>query len=178
MWTAWIVFGLLWVGFAWMSVSPRDLSDAFPFEIRVPVFQQTCSTKPVPCVDDCSFLCVERTAKCVGGVCAVDSNQPLDCDTQKGGIPMLSQYPVPTWKCLCTDESIWSGPACNTLSPDVCENGTILYRSRDSIGCLCPKPYKKFLVNRKWHCLDRHVTNFFKSPAAGLVEERIGPSAR
>ena len=175
----WALFALMWVAFAWMSVSSAaDPPAHLPFQIQVPVFEQNCSSKTVACIDDCSFLCVEPKARCIGGVCRVDpKDDALACNTDKGGMLMLRADPVATWMCLCTHESIWSGPACDTLNPDVCENGVFMYKNRDNAVCVCPFPYKKTLVNGKWHCLDVPLSHFFEE-SYGMFQERIGPSRR
>lgn len=172
----WILFAFMWLAFAWMSVSSTDTPNMLHMQMQVPVFQQNCTSKTIPCVDDCSFLCVEQKVKCVGGACVVKKDDdPIDCDTEKGGMLMLSSFPTPHWKCLCTNESIWSGPACDTLNPDVCERGVFLYTNRNSEVCLCPFPYRKALVNGKWHCLGKPHTHFFPK-GYGMVNEHVGPS--
>ncbi|KAG8173845.1 hypothetical protein JTE90_016334 [Oedothorax gibbosus] len=164
----------MWLAFAWMSVSSADPPTPFHMQIQMPIFKQYCSSQQVKCVDDCSFLCVEKSSKCIGGMCVVDKYpNRIPCDTDKGGMLMMGADQ--SWKCLCTEESIWSGPACDRLNPDVCERGVFLYKTRDSAMCVCPFPYKKILVHGKWHCLGNPEYNFFKE-AHGLVDETVGPS--
>lgn len=174
MWAAWLLFLLLWVGFLWMPKSSVPVSQ---IKVQTPVFQQNCSSKQVQCVDDCSFLCVEKQARCVGGVCMTDEQAPVECNTYKGGRLMLASDSVARWICLCTDETFWSGTSCNDLNPDVCEHGAFLYNARDDYLCICPEPYKKVVLNGKPHCLENHMSNFFQEDV-NMLNESIGPTTR
>ncbi|GFR27703.1 uncharacterized protein TNCT_517491 [Trichonephila clavata] len=147
-------------------------------QIQIPVFQQNCAAKPIKCVDDCSFLCVKILVRCVGGVCVLQSDEPVKCNTEKGGMVMLAKNPIPYWMCLCTDATFWSGPECNTLNLDVCEHGALMYKSREDYMCICPSPYVKVVLKGKPHCLERTLANFFpKELEMRLVQEKIGPPA-
>lgn len=166
----------MWLAFAWMTFSSPDRPTSLSMQVQVPVFKQDCSSKAVPCVNDCSFLCVEQKVSCAGGVCVVDEDvSDIECDTEKGGMLMMTSTPFPKWTCLCTQESIWSGPACNMLNPDVCEHGVFLYRNRNSSLCICPYPYKKIFIRGKWHCLGKPQSNFFPETGA-MVNPLVGCS--
>ncbi|GFR22000.1 integrase catalytic domain-containing protein [Trichonephila clavata] len=74
------------------------LKESFFFEeikCLAAVFQQNCAAKHIKCVDDCSFLCVEKSVRCVGGVCVLQPDEPVKCNTEKGGMVMLAKNPVP-----------------------------------------------------------------------------------
>lgn len=172
MWAVWLLFLLMWMGFLW---TPKPTQTHAKIQVQEPTFQQNCCTKKIHCVDDCSFLCVENSVKCIGGVCVPDSHAPIECNTERGGRLMLTNDPVPKWICLCTDETFWSGPACDTLNPDVCEHGAFLYNGRDDFLCLCLEPYKKVIVNGKPHCLENYMVNFFHEDLQ-VVKQNIGPS--
>ncbi|GFW14399.1 uncharacterized protein TNCV_423211 [Trichonephila clavipes] len=147
-------------------------------QIQIPVFQQNCAAKPIKCVDDCSFLCVEKSVRCVGGVCVLQPNEPVKCNTEKRGRVMLGKNPVPHWICLCTDATFWSGPECNTLNPDVCEHGVFMYKGRDDYMCICSSPYQKVILKRKHHCSERTLANLFPEEVEViLVQENTGPPA-
>lgn len=168
----WFLFLLLWIGFLYL---PTVSKPSPSIRIQEPIYQQNCSAKRIDCVDDCSFLCVERQAQCVGGVCVPKDQGQLECNKEKGGRLMLTKDPVRSWICLCTDETFWSGPACDMLNPDVCEHGAFLYNGRNDNLCLCPTPYKKVVVKGKPHCLDTVLANFFDDETSHVAEQ-IGPS--
>lgn len=174
MWSAWLLFLLLWIGFLG---TPSHVPINPPINIHTPIFQQNCSSRQVECVDDCSFLCVEDYTKCVGGVCVTNENAPIKCNEKRGGRIMLAKDSVSRWMCLCTDETFWSGASCDELNPDVCEHGTFLYNARNDFLCICPEPYKKVLLSGKPHCLEPYMVNFFQENQE-LVKEVVGPTAR
>lgn len=162
MWSAWSIFLLLWMGFALIMLqAPSDMKDAPSIQIQGPTFKQNCSIKKVKCVNDCSFLCIEKESRCVGGVCVTELDN-LKCDTKKGGIAILAKEPASHWSCLCTDSSFWSGKKCNILNPDICEHGVFLYNGRDDFTCICPHPYQLITVNDRPHCVEKYVANFFR----------------
>ncbi|GBN19708.1 hypothetical protein AVEN_261791-1 [Araneus ventricosus] len=175
MWSTWSLFFLLWIGFVWiMFTSSSDASRAPRLQLQLPLFKQSCAAKEVKCVDDCSFLCVETGARCVGGVCVLEP-EPLECNADKGGIVMLTNEFARQWICLCTDATFWSGEDCNKLHPDVCEYGIFLYEGRDNFTCLCPFPYRLIHVNDKPHCIEKHVANFFPEESS-TRKKNIGSS--
>ncbi|GFU74702.1 uncharacterized protein TNCV_2430921 [Trichonephila clavipes] len=89
------------------------------------------------------LLFVQKSVRCTGGVCVLQPDEPVKCNTEKGGIVMLAKNPVPHWMCLCTDATFWLGLKCNTLNPDVSEHGVLMYKGRDDYICICPSPYQK-----------------------------------
>lgn len=170
MWSAKSLFFLLWIGFAWMLLtSSSDVPTATRIQIQHSPSKQNCSAKEIKCVNDCSFLCVEKESRCVGGICVVEQNK-LNCNSKKGGMTILTNDPVNHWTCLCTDSSFWSGKNCDVLNPDVCEHGVFLYEGRNDFTCLCPYPYQMITVNGKPHCVEKHVANFFPDSLGRQVE--------
>lgn len=167
MWAAWFLFGLLWFMFAWMSLDTIRPAESLDIQIHTPIFKQNCTSKSVSCIDDCNFLCVESNGVCVGGTCVVETSPSLDCNAEKGGVVMLNT--TPQWICLCTDPSIWSGPTCDTLNPDVCEHGMFVYEGLSQFQCVCPFPYKKITLEGKVHCLEKHLMWFFDK--ASMINE-------
>ncbi|GFY41642.1 uncharacterized protein TNIN_19751 [Trichonephila inaurata madagascariensis] len=106
------------------STVPETMSHV---QIQIPVFQQNCAAKPIKCVDDCSFLCVEKSVRCTGGVCVLQPDEPVKCNTEKGGMLMLAKNPVPHWKSSVQMLQVLSfGPNAH-LELDV------------NTGCLCTK---------------------------------------
>ncbi|GFS31592.1 uncharacterized protein NPIL_31071 [Nephila pilipes] len=178
MWSAWCLFLLLWMGFVWMMMTSSVPETKSHVQVQIPVFQQNCAAKSIKCVDDCSFLCVEASTRCIGGVCVLQPDKPVECHAEKGGMVMLANDPVPYWMCLCTDATYWSGPKCNTLNPDVCEHGVFLYKGREDYMCICPSPYQKVVLKGKPHCLERRLANFFPEELEpNLIKEKTGPTA-
>lgn len=158
--STWTLFFLMWLSFAWILVSTKlDPDDSKHIRVHAPTFQQNCSSKRVPCVNDCSFLCVEKEAECVGGVCRVDRPE-MACEEKTGGLKMMVHDPLPHWTCLCTHPSFYGGEACDVLNPDVCENGAFMYANRDNYYCFCLKPYKRIIINGKPHCVEEAVARF------------------
>ncbi|KAG8156219.1 hypothetical protein JTE90_011129 [Oedothorax gibbosus] len=173
MWTAWFLLGLLWIFYAWVGLDSVHPSTASTLQLFEPVMKQSCSSKSVSCVDDCSFLCIENEATCVGGKCTVKTSNTstVPCEQGKGGILMVDG--TPKWICFCTDPEIWSGPDCGQLNPDVCEHGMFIYYSWNQFQCVCPYPYRKVTVKGKVHCVEKHVAGFFDQTAS---ETSIGPN--
>lgn len=171
MWSAWSIFFLLWLGFAWiMLTTPSDIASAPSIQVQVPTLKQNCVSKKIKCVNDCSFLCLEKKNRCVGGVCQAELDK-INCNTSTGGIAILMKEPVPHWTCLCTDSTFWSGKECELLNPDVCEHGVFLYKSRDDFTCLCPYPYQLITINGRPHCVEKYVANFFPEKLGKLVTQ-------
>lgn len=160
------MFFLLWLGLAWTLWRPDSSNVPFPkLSFEAPTFRRECETQSIPCVDDCSFLCLEPNAKCVGGTCQVEAalDIPISCDKNKGGMVVMVNEPTPHWTCICTDSSIYSGKDCSQLNEDVCEHGVFLYSGRDNHVCICPEPYRIAIVKGKPHCLERGLAKFFRS---------------
>lgn len=163
MYVACFVFLLLWCGYAWVW---KDIhfaaKDETTIELKAPILQQTCSTHEVPCVDDCSFLCIEKDSECVGGICETKEHvQDIACNRSTGGVRMMVKDPTPHWKCICSDSRFYGGEACDKLNPDVCEHGTFFYSSRYRYICLCLPPYKLLHIELKPHCIDEKLLNFY-----------------
>ena len=169
--TAWFLLVLLWLFYAWMGLDSARPSSSSKLQLFEPIFKQSCSSKSVTCVDDCSFLCVENDAKCIGGTCTVKSPQPIPCNQEKGGILMLDA--TPKWICFCTNPTIFSGPDCGQLNPDVCEHGVFIYYKFNQYQCLCPYPYAPKHVDGKVHCVEKHISRFFEE---SVHVTPIGPS--
>ncbi|GIY03998.1 uncharacterized protein CDAR_304881 [Caerostris darwini] len=158
------------MGFFW-TCSTHKSTRTTHIDIQAPTIHRDCTSQSIPCVDDCSFLCVESKVKCVGGTCVVQENNDIECQADKGGMRILVKDPVSHWTCLCTDATFFSGPDCGQLNPDVCENGVFFYTSK---VCLCPQPYQLVKLNGKPHCIEAKVANFFKNQ--DLEESAQGPS--
>lgn len=162
MWTTYVVFLFLLLGFVWTCAPPASKSKR-TINIQEPIFQRNCLSNTVSCVNDCSFLCVEDTARCVSGTCVVteDKNDAVPCDRDKGGVQMLVNIPTPHWTCLCVDATFFGGPDCSRLNPDVCEQGVFLYLEPGKHVCLCSEPYKLITIQDKPHCLEKKMARFF-----------------
>lgn len=176
----WILFLIIWFAFVWITVTDVEpQQNPLHVPVQSPIFQQDCSVKKIPCVDDCSFLCDDQRTRCVGGICETQPKDPVECNTSRGGMLIMANTPVPHWSCLCTDSAYWSGSDCNTLNSDVCEQGAFMYIERDNFLCICPYPYEKVLLNGKPHCLEKRMANFFPEQIdTSLVRREIGPSER
>lgn len=172
MWAAWFILGLLWLFYAWMSLDGVRQTSSTKLQLFEPIFKQSCSTKSVSCADDCSFLCVEKDTQCIGGKCVIKTSMSIPCRQEKGGIPMLDA--TPKWICFCTDPTIWSGPDCGQLNPDVCEHGMFIYYALNKHECVCPYPYRKINVNGKVHCVEKHIAQFFVDHS--MFTHPIGPT--
>lgn len=169
---AWFLFGLLWIVYAWIGLHDTDPSNsASKIQVFEPIFKQSCESKPVACVDDCSFLCIEDNTQCIGGQCVPYAPSPIPCDQQKGGILLLDA--TPKWVCLCTNPTIWSGPECNQLNPDVCQHGMFVYYTSERYQCVCPFPYRKITTNGKEYCVEKHFARFLSEGQE--YETPIGP---
>ena len=130
-------------------------------QTKAPTFRQNCTTKEVPCIDDCSFLCVENNAKCVSGTCkSEDELIPVPCNKETGGILMIVNDPVPHWSCICTNSTFYGGDDCGQLNKDVCEQGVFLYKNRNNYLCLCLPPYELITIDNKPHCVEKEMLNF------------------
>lgn len=160
MYAACVLFLMLWSVYAWSWQSTVTGHPDFWIRIEGPLFRQNCGVKDVPCIDDCSFLCTEPDAKCIGGMCQV-APPSVACDKSKGGLPVLLKDPVPHWSCLCTDSRFYGGPACSTLNPDVCENGTFFYMGRLRHVCVCPAPFELLKIDSKPHCVAAEMMGFY-----------------
>ena len=161
MYAAYFVFLLLWIAYAWswkeMEInSNEDLN----IQIEAPLFKQDCTEKEIPCIDDCSFLCIERDAECVGGICESRKGMP-PCNEKTGGMRVLVKDPVPQWSCVCTDARFYGGKACDELNVDVCEHGSFHYFSRKKFTCICPLPYKLIKTGTTPHCVEERMLNFY-----------------
>lgn len=138
----------------------KDLSSNLV--VTAPTFQQNCTSKYVPCIDNCDFLCIEKNAKCIGGYCEpTDDLATVACETNYGGILMMSTEPVPHWSCICTHASFFGGKDCSVLNEDVCEHGMFLYNNQNSHTCLCLPPYKLVIIEDKPHCIEKSISKFF-----------------
>lgn len=152
----WFAFVLLWMALAWALLSNPHSAKSKRLRIHAPAIKRSCASQWVSCVDDCSFLCIEPGARCVGGVCQT-RKQNIACQRNTGGVLVLNDG---AWTCLCTDNAFYSGPDCGDLNPDVCEHGTFLYSGRDNFYCVCPSPYTKVALDGKPHCLEPWVEKF------------------
>lgn len=176
MYTTGFAFLLLLMGFVWVCVQSAPTRPKRTIDIREPIFQRNCLSTHVSCVNDCSFLCVEDSARCVGGTCVVteDKDDTVPCDRDKGGVRMLVNDPAPRWKCLCTDATFFGGSDCSRLNPDVCEHGVFLYSGPNKFLCLCPEPYESLMVGGKPHCVEQKMARFFRDEDTDQLEE-LGP---
>lgn len=161
MWNVSFLFFLLWYGFWFVAPTVVSEEQQPSFDVLQPTLKRNCSGRRVECIDDCSFLCVENGAKCLGGQCVVSSSQ-IECDRDKGGIVLLARDPVEHWKCLCTDPTFWTGEDCSELSQGVCENGIFIYRGLQDKTCLCHFPFRKLVLHDVPYCVDPTVMNFFR----------------
>lgn len=161
-----LVFLMVWIAYVWScwtggkATAWKGKSEAI--WIDAPVLKKQCSTKEVPCIDDCSFLCMEKEVACVGGVCQLKdgASHTIPC-SEKTGLRMRVQDPVPHTLCLCTDARFYGGPACDRLNPDVCEKGVFFYFGRLRYVCVCSPPYVLIRINDKPHCLEKKWMRFY-----------------
>lgn len=154
----------MWLGYAWVwksvNLAPEDESTSI--EVKAPILQRNCGAQEVPCIDECWFLCVEKDAKCVGGICQPERDvQDIECSERTGGVKMMVKDPVPHWTCVCSDSRFYSGDACNVQNPDVCEHGTFFYLSRERYVCVCPPPYELIKIESKPHCVEEKWMGFY-----------------
>lgn len=164
MYVACFVFLLLWCGYAWAWKDTHFAATQgeSAIEVKAPILRQTCSTREVPCVDDCSFLCIERDSECVGGICETKEHvQDIPCSSKTGGVRMMVRDPTPHWKCICSDSRFYGGEACDQLNPDVCEHGTFYYTGRLRYICICPLPYRLLKIDSKPHCVEERMLKFY-----------------
>ncbi|GFY74567.1 uncharacterized protein TNIN_303061 [Trichonephila inaurata madagascariensis] len=141
-------------------------------QIQIPVFQQNCAAKPIKCGDDCSFLCVEKSVCCAGGVCVLQPDEPVNVIRKKEACCFWPKNPflidVSLYRCVFVQ--------CSPFEPDVCEHGVFMYKGRDDYMCICPSPYQKVVLKGKPHCLERTLANFFPEEVqVRLVQEKTGP---
>jgi hypothetical protein len=170
----WFVFFLIVLGLGWALLSPQSSKRLTAINVFAPTLKTNCAFKRVACIDDCSFLCVESNAKCIGGTCRVHK-EDTECRTENGGIPVLTGDDLKHWSCLCTDSEIWSGPKCDRLNPDICENGVFMYKGRNRHYCFCPAPYAKLkTADGRIHCVEHYIYRFLED-VKGVP---IGPSNR
>lgn len=160
MYAVYFVFLAIWLAYVWTWKGSASRSVVSVRTHAAPTFRQNCSVREVPCIDDCSFLCVDPDAKCIGGVCRPETKQPVACNASTGGVLMLSKNPVPEWTCICTDSRFFRGRDCATLNPDVCEHGMFLYQDRRNYECVCPPPYVLIEMDTKPHCVEKKMKNF------------------
>lgn len=163
MYTTCFLFLIIWIAYAWawkefQVTPPKEMA----IQIEAPIFQQNCKNKKIPCINDCSFLCIEKESQCIGGVCQPTSNvNQITCSQQTGGVPMMVKHPVPHWVCVCTDSRFYGGKACDELHPDVCEHGTFFYLGRRRNICICPPPYELIKIDSKPHCVEKKMLGFY-----------------
>lgn len=159
---SWVIFLCIWFLFIRFLLSEQNLEDKKNLKISVPTFKESCLSKKINCINDCSFLCVENDVECVGGVCEI-VQQKIPCEKDTGGLLMMLNDPTPRWQCICTNSTFFTGPNCNQLNPDVCENGTFFYSNAHNYYCSCFEPYEKFELNGKPYCLPKIYRNFLYS---------------
>lgn len=148
---------LLW--FVWiLAASPKRHKS---LSVLAPIRRRNCSGQNVTCLDDCSFLCVEGEAKCLGGVCVVPDHHEIDCNREFGGMVVLAKGPSRHWTCLCTDPTFYGGPDCSERVYDVCQNGVFMYRANGQHTCICNSPYRKVVENGKPYCVEPAMVPFF-----------------
>lgn len=163
MYTTCFLFLIIWIAYAWtwkefQVKPPKEMA----IQIEAPILEQNCSAKKIPCIDDCSFLCIEKESKCIGGVCQPTSNvNPIMCNEKTGGVRMMIKEPVPHQVCVCTDSRFYGGKACDKLHPDVCEHGTFFYQGRMRFICICPPPYELIKIDSKPHCVEKKMLGFY-----------------
>lgn len=163
MYTICFLFLLIWIAYAWawkefQIIPPKQID----IQIEAPILKQNCSIKKIPCINDCSFLCIENETKCIGGVCQPTRNvTQIACSKKTGGVPMMIQDPVPHWVCICTESRFFGGKACDEQHPDVCEHGTFHYLARRRFICICPPPYELIKIDSKPHCVEKKMFGFY-----------------
>jgi hypothetical protein len=95
-------------------------------------------------------------------VCQVYEHEKIPCEKKTGGILVMEHSPVPHWKCVCTHSSFYGGKGCGERNPDVCENGTFLYKDQNTFLCFCRDDEEQVVVNGKPRCVTKAMSNFFK----------------
>lgn len=164
MYATYFVFLMIWLAYVWVWRDMNLKPHVGKVSIRTdaPTFRSNCSTKKVPCIDDCSFLCVEKDVQCVGGVCQPEAQlNQIPCNAKKGGVLMMVEDPVPHWSCICTDSRFFRGEDCETLNPDVCEHGMFTYKDRKNYLCICLPPYELVVIGTKPHCIEKKLLGFY-----------------
>lgn len=157
------LFLILWLGYVWAwrgggSSPPK----AERIRVNAPIVEQNCSTHEVPCIDDCSFLCIEKRTQCVGGICQPEKAlRDIRCNEKTGGVKVMVKDPVPHWTCVCSDSRFFGGDACDELHPDVCERGMFIYKARARYLCMCPPPFELIKIDSKPHCVDEKMMGFY-----------------
>lgn len=156
------IFLMIWMAYAWALRDAKETvtTGLAAIQMDAPTFRQNCSAKQVPCVDDCSFLCVENDTQCIGGVCQTRLNE-IPCNAEKGGVRMLVKDPVPHWTCVCTDSRFFGGKDCEKVHPDVCEHGMFVYTDRNNYMCICLPPYEFLKIGTKPHCVEKKMLGFY-----------------
>lgn len=157
----WVVFFLMWLAYVWVWKSSKLQVDNRQVRAEAPTFRQNCTTKQIPCIDDCSFLCVDRDAQCIDGVCQ-SREETVPCKEETGGVLMLIKDPVPRWTCICTNSTFYRGPDCSELNKDVCEHGVFLYVNRYNFLCMCLAPYELVTIDHKPFCVEKAKARFIK----------------
>lgn len=163
MYSTCLIFFMIWIAYAWAWRDMNQRSTGIAsIRTDAPTFRQNCNSKKVFCIDDCSFLCVENDAQCVGGVCQpqAELNQ-ISCNEEKGGVRMMVNDPVPHWSCICTDSRFFRGEDCETVNPDVCEHGMFTYTDRKNYLCICLPPYEFIKIGTKPHCVEKKMLGFY-----------------
>lgn len=159
--SALLMLFLLWSWLAWTSISSTERSRSL--NVLAPIRRRNCSNENVQCLDDCSFLCIEDSATCIGGVCVIDKNKShsIDCKREFGGMVVLALQPTKHWNCVCTDPAFYGGKDCSVLVEDVCKNGNFLYKANGLHECICNYPYRKIVKDGKPYCVEPALVQFF-----------------
>lgn len=121
------------------------------------LIKEDCSNKKMKCIDTCDFLCTDSSYKCVNNVCQLDDK--IECG--HGIIALTDFNNIPFWECLCTDPSYYGGKECKTQAPDVCKNGTFVYRDWNRHICKCRQEDILMTLNQKEYCIPKSLTTFF-----------------
>lgn len=162
MYAACFVFLMLWLAhlWAWKGSPPTGDGDV-SIRVDAPMRRADCGREDVPCVDDCSFLCLGKGYECIGGTCrSVEGVRGVACDGEKG-IRMMVHEPRPAWTCVCKDARFYGGEGCDVLNPGVCENGAFAYVSESRFLCVCSPPYELINVDSKPHCVEKKWMGFY-----------------
>lgn len=119
--------------------------------------KEDCSSKKMKCIDTCDFLCIDSNYKCVNNVCQLDAK--IECEN---GVVALTDFNgIPFWECICTDPSYYGGKECKTKAPDVCKNGTFVYRGLNRHICKCRQGDVLMILNHKEYCVPKPLMKFF-----------------
>lgn len=174
----WFAFVLIWIALAYVFLSTQPtIQEHRKVSLFAPTIKRACLSQRVACIDECNFLCIEDESKCIGGICQTRLD-PIDCNTAHGGLLVVANDPTPHWTCICTDATIWGGPDCSRLNPDVCENGLFLYNSPNKAVCVCPEPFVKLVINDKEHCLSKTIAKFLQDEDSSHVVQGASNKSR